>query len=154
MHLRAWERAYGRPFVSKLVMTTLCKKWVTSRDKLLASRDNCDTLRDYCDTSRDITAVHRVITVIHRVITVIHRVMDCRAITAVTSRDVIQHRATTPHNDIALLGRDRTTTLRCPLHRATYVEIQFNSNSNSFNALIYRKFGWGLKIMTRNNKHE
>ena len=30
---------YGRPFVSKLVMTTLCKKWVTSRD-------NFDTLRD------------------------------------------------------------------------------------------------------------
>ena len=41
---------YGRPFVSKLVMTTLCKKWVTSCDELL---DNCDTLRDYCDTSRD-----------------------------------------------------------------------------------------------------
>ena len=45
--------SYRRPFVSKLVMTTLCKKWVTSRDKLLASRDNCGTSRDYCDTSRD-----------------------------------------------------------------------------------------------------
>ena len=45
--------AYGRPFVSKLVMTTLCKKWVTSRDELLTSRDNCDTSCDNCDTSRD-----------------------------------------------------------------------------------------------------
>ena len=31
---------YGRPFVSKLVMTVLCKKWATSRDELLASRDS------------------------------------------------------------------------------------------------------------------
>ena len=48
-----WMPYYHRPFVSKLVMSVLCKKWVTSRDELLASRDNCDTSRDYCDTSRD-----------------------------------------------------------------------------------------------------
>ena len=78
-------------------MTASCKKWVTSRDELLASRDNCDALR----------AIIVTITAIHRVVTVIDRVMNCthRAIAAVTSRDVIQHRATTPHNDIALLGR-------------------------------------------------
>ena len=44
---------YGRPFVSKLVMTTLCKKWVTSRDNYDTLRDYCDTSRDNCDTSRD-----------------------------------------------------------------------------------------------------
>ena len=44
---------YGRPFVSKLVMTTLCKKWVTSRDDCDTSRDDCDTSRDDCDISRD-----------------------------------------------------------------------------------------------------
>ena len=37
---------YGRPFVPKLVMTTLCKKWVISRDKLLPSCDYYDTSRD------------------------------------------------------------------------------------------------------------
>ena len=70
--------AYGRPFVSKLVMTTLCKKW----------------------SHRAMSYSHHAITVTHRAITMTHR-----AIAAVTSHDVIQHRATTPHNDIALLGR-------------------------------------------------
>ena len=45
--------SYGRPFVSKLEMNAMCKKWVTSRNKLLASRDNCDTSRDDLHTSRD-----------------------------------------------------------------------------------------------------
>ena len=44
---------YGRPFVSKLAMTTLCKKWVTSRNKLLSSRDNIDTSRKELHASRD-----------------------------------------------------------------------------------------------------
>ena len=54
-----WLPLYGRPFVSKLVMNALCKKWVTSRDKLLASRDNCDTSRDNRDTSRDYSDTSR-----------------------------------------------------------------------------------------------
>ena len=47
------RRPYGRPFVSKLVMTTLCKKRVTSRDEMRTSRDNFDALRDEMHNSRD-----------------------------------------------------------------------------------------------------
>ena len=91
---------YGRPFVSKLVMTTLCKKWVTLREELLASRDNCDTLRDYYDTSRDNCDTSRD---------------NCATSRddLYTSSDVIQHRATTSHNDIALLGRAAVTRDGC-----------------------------------------
>ena len=41
----------GRLF--QLVMTTLCKKWVTSHDEFHTLRDNFDTLRDELYASRD-----------------------------------------------------------------------------------------------------
>ena len=67
---------YGKPFVSKLVMTTLCKKWVTSHDEMHTSRDNFDTLRDElhalrnnciasCEAMQD-NWPHRAITGLHR----------------------------------------------------------------------------------------
>ena len=44
--------SYGRPFVSKLAMTTLCKKWVTSRDNIDTSRNEFRTSRDEFHTPR------------------------------------------------------------------------------------------------------
>ena len=63
-----WMPYYRRPFVSKLVMSVLCKKWVTSRDELLASRDNCDTSRDYW-THRVMICTQCAIAKLHREIT-------------------------------------------------------------------------------------
>ena len=102
---------YCRQFVSKLVMTTLCKQCVISRDKLLPSRDfydtsrdncdtsrvncdisrdNCDTLRDNGDTSRAITALLHAkqfrINCTHRAITAFLHAKH-RRIAAVTSRN-------------------------------------------------------------------
>ena len=83
---------YGRPFVSKLVMTTLCKKWVASRDKFIHRVINL--------IHRAITAIHQGMNYTHRVINFIHSAMNSthrvitallhanqRRITAVTSRD-------------------------------------------------------------------
>ena len=52
---------YGRPFVSKLAMTTLCKKWITSRDNIDTSLDELHTSRNEFHTSRD-NCIRRAIT--------------------------------------------------------------------------------------------
>ena len=69
IHTNIIALVYGRPFVSKLVITTLCKKWVTSCDKLLSSRYEL---------------AHLAMNLIHHAITLIHCAMNCthRTITA------------------------------------------------------------------------
>ena len=80
---------YGRPFVSKLVMTTLCKKWVTSRDEFHTSRDNL--------IHRAITLIHCAMKCTHRAMTLVCCAMKCthRAITLIHSAMNCTHRTIT-----------------------------------------------------------